>query len=310
MNVNNAPLSRVVVIDSYSNETFLPCRLKEVISHIGRKIITAKAEEKVGLNTDINVIPLNREGYILYTKNLVLFTNNLKLLFQVNGAHSLHDLCATSEMKSCLEQLHYYNLLSFGSNKGQIRVARIDPKYKKIYQDGDFITFSLIPITVELDITNSCNFACIHCFRDSKPVNPKEITNKELSTKELLAIIEDCTRIGVPELLLMGGEPLIHPDFLKLAKYAKERGIRDVRTSTNGWFINETMAKELAKYFDNMQISIHGASALTHDSIVGKKGAFEQAKKAIKFLKKYSLKVNVSFTVMRENIDDVKKCLL
>jgi len=307
MNINNTVLDGTMFLDGYFNETYLPCELDEVISHVRKKTISAKTENKVGLTEYIKAIPLNR-GYILYTKKLVLFTSSLEPFFYLDGTHTLSDLSAIPEMKLYLQQLHYYNLLSLGPNNGQIKAISIDQKYMKLYQEGEFFAFSLIPLTVELDITNSCNSACIHCHRDSKPINIKGTSSsEELSTEELLAIIGDCARIGVPEFILMGGEPLIHPDFFRLVEYAKEKGVRNVRTSTNGQRINEGTAKELAKYFDDIQISIHGASASTHDYIVKKKGAWEQAKRAIKLLKENNLKVNVSFTVMRENVNDIKK---
>lgn len=286
----------------YSHESYLPCELHEVVGHLQKRSINANVKEKVGLKEDVCVIPLNR-GYLIYTKELFLCTNDWKPLSQINGKHALADLSGTQEMRSYLQQLHHYNLLSFGSNNGQVKVIDIDKKYLEKYQDKGFITFPLVPITVELDITNVCNFACIHCHKDSKPLH----LTKELSTKEILAIIEKCAQIGVPELILMGGEPLIHPDFLDFVKYAKEKGIRDIRTSTNGWIIDETLAEELAKYFDNIQISIHGASASTHDFITKKKGAWQKAKRAIRLLKKRNIKVNVAFTVMRDNINDIKR---
>jgi radical SAM protein with 4Fe4S-binding SPASM domain len=294
-----------LLLTGYSHESCLPCELNEVIGRIKRKNITAKRDEKVGLNKDICAIPLNR-GYLLHTKELVFIANTLQPLLQINGRHTIDELNSMPEMESNLQQLHYYDLLSFGSNKGQLKVVDVPKKYKDLYEKRNFVNFPLVPITIELDITNACNFRCIHCSRDAKP--RKEVNSEnELSTKELLDIIGECAEMGVLELILMGGEPLYPQDFFKLVKHAKTKGIRDVRTSTNAWFVNESVAEELSKYFDNIQISIHGASSSIHDHIVNKKGAFAQAKQAIRLLKKYKLKVNVSFTVMRENLDDIGK---
>lgn len=293
-----------LLLIGYSHESSLPCELNEVIGCIKRKNVIAPRDENVGLRKDIHVIPLSR-GCLLHTKELVFIANTLQPFFQMNGDHTVEELSSTPEMESNLQQLHYHNLLSFGSNNGQLKFTDIPKRYRKLYEEGDFVTFPLVPTTVELDITNACNFRCIHCSRDAKP--RKADSGKELSTKELLDIIEECAAIGVLELILMGGEPLYNPDFFKLVKHAKAKGIRDVRTSTNGWFINENIARELSEYFDNIQISIHGASSSTHDHIANKKGAFEQAKKAIRLLRKHNLKINVSFTVMRENISDVSK---
>jgi radical SAM protein with 4Fe4S-binding SPASM domain len=315
-------MNESLVLTDYSHETCLPCELNEVVTHIRRKNITADRDEKVGLKKDIHAIPLNR-GYLLHTKDLVLVANSIQPLLQIDGTHTIDEISSTQEMKSNLQQLHYYDLLSFGSNRGHIKTVDILEKYKETsrsnskqcpnlslleqkYKGNDFVTFPLMPTTVELDITNDCNFRCIHCSRDAKP-RKKDYAGDELSTKELMDVIDECAKIGVPELIMMGGEPLYHSDFFKLVQHSKEKGIRDVRTSTNAWNINEGTAKELSKYFNNIQISVHGASSSTHDSIVNKKGAFDQAKQATELLKKYNLKVQVSFTVMRENVDDISK---
>jgi radical SAM protein with 4Fe4S-binding SPASM domain len=297
--------SKSLVLTAYSHESFLPCELKEVVAHVRRKEITSR-NEKVGLKKDVNAIPLNR-GYLLHTKELILLTNTLQPFYQINGKYTVNELSSTAEMESYLQQLHYYDLLSFGSDNGQLLVKDVPEKYKELYKEGDFVTFPLIPINVELDLSNACNFACIHCSEDAKP-RQKIKPGEELSINEHKKIIDECAQIGVLKLILgLGGEPLYYPGFFELAKYAKEKGIRNIETSTNGWFINDDTAKELSKYFDDIQVSIHGASSSTHDFIVGRSGAWEQAKRAIKILKKYSLKVNVSFTVMRENVDDIYK---
>ncbi len=133
------------------------------------------------------------------------------------------------------------------------------------------------------------------------------ILEKSLSVDGYRNIIDECVEIGVLKLLFMGGEPLIFNNFIELVRYAKEKGVRNLGTSTNGWFVTDEIAKELSRYFTDIQVSIHGASSSTHDTIVRKKGAWEQALRAIRLLKKYNLKVNVSFTVMRENADDINK---
>jgi radical SAM protein with 4Fe4S-binding SPASM domain len=287
---------------AYTHESFLPCDLKEIVSHVRKKKIPSR-DKRVGLKKGITVIPLSR-GYLLHTKELVLQVNTLRSFYKINGNHTVDEISTTEEIDSFLQQLHYYDLLSFGSESGQLIFKDVPTKYKQLYDEGDFVTFPLVPINVELDLTNACNFFCIHCSRDSKPKD-KIDSAQELPLHEYKRIIDECAQIGVLKLIFMGGEPLYYQDFVELVEYAKEKGIRNLGTSTNGWFINDNTAKELAKYFSDIQVSIHGASSSVHDSIVGKKGAWEQAWSAVRALKKYNLKVNVTFTVMRENVDDI-----
>jgi len=290
----------------YSHESCSPCQLSEIVFHVRRRSLEASPQDKVGLKKDILAIPLSR-GFLLCDKDLVLIADTLDALLQLDGTHSFGELVGEPETESALEQLHYYGILSFGTNEGKLRVAQVKTEYLAKYASGNFVTFSMVPLTVELYITNTCNFNCIHCIKNSGPGSNRVYKESELSTAELLNIIDECGQLGVANLQFMGGEPLAHPDFFELLSRAKESGIPYLRTSTNGWLIDNVVARELSKYFDSIQISVHGASSYTHDRIVGKQGAWEQARRATKLLKENNVKVNISFTVMRENASDIGK---
>lgn len=289
-------------LSRFSKDSRLPCKLDEIITNVRKRRLQADRDDKVGLAKDVLAVPLNH-GFVLCAKDTVLYTNEVEPLRYLDGSYTSTELVAKPGMQSALEQLFYYDLLSFNSNNGYFKEVRIDPKYAAKYQDGEFVTFSMVPLAVELNITNTCNFNCIHCSNDSRATSFPD----ELSTKEILAIIDGCLQFGVPELRFMGGEPLVHPGFFKFIQYAREKGIYQLRLSTNAWLIDDEKVRELAKYFDSIQISVHGASPSVHDHIVGRKGAWEQAKRAVRLLNKNSVKVNIGFTVMRENVKDLPK---
>lgn len=295
-----------MLLSDYSHESCLPCELSEIVSQVTRRNIDASLQDKVGLRKDILAVPLSR-GFFLCAKDMVLISDTIDVLLQLDGTYSVGELIAKPEIESALQQLYYYGLLSFGSDEGKLRVVEVGPEYAAKYENGNFITFSMVPLTVELYITNTCNFTCIHCLKNSGPRTNKLYNESELTTAELLDIIDECGQLGVANLQFMGGEPLAHPDFFKLLRHAKESGILYLRTSTNGWLIDDQVATELSKYFDSIQISVHGASSYTHDRIVGKQGAWEQARRATKLLRENNVKVNISFTVMRENVSDIGK---
>jgi radical SAM protein with 4Fe4S-binding SPASM domain len=295
-----------MLLSTFFKESRLPCELDKIETYACYRKLEIDPQEKIGLAKDLWIVPLN-EGFVLCAKdkprNVILWVDNINILRHLDDTHTFSELITERDGLPALEQLHYYNLLSFGSNKGRLREAKIDSKYKERYRENGFVIFSMVPLAVELNITNTCNFNCIHCSKDAKPIKFSD----ELSTKEILSIIDECAEVGVPELRFMGGEPLIHPGFLEFVKHAKEKGIFELRMSTNGWLIDERMAEELSKYFERIQISVHGASPEVHDRIVGKKGAFEQAKRAIALLNKNGVKVSIGFTVIRENVEDVLK---
>lgn len=289
-----------MLVSKFSKDSRLPCKVDKIVTHVRKRRLQARPEDKVGLAKNILAVPLN-DGFVLCARDIVLYTDSIEVLRYLDGTHSLTELIAKPEMESVLEQLFYYDLLSFDSNNGHLKEIRIDSRYTAKYQEGKFVTFSMVPLAVELNITNTCNFNCIHCSKNSKSIK----FPNELSSQEILAFIDDCLQAGVPELRYMGGEPLSHPDFFRFTQFAQEKGIYQQRLSTNGWLIDEKVATQLSKYFERIQISVHGASPTVHDFIVGKKGAWKQAKRAVELLNKNGVKVSIGFTVMRENIDDL-----
>lgn len=257
-------------LSKFSRDSRLPCEIYKIITNLRRRKLQAGGENKVGLAKDIIAIPLNR-GFVLCAKDVVLYADTISPFHYLDGTYSLAELVAKPDIQSALEQLFYYELLSFDSNNGHFKEVRVDQKYFAKYQDGEFVTFSMVPLAVELNITNTCNFNCIHCSKNSRATR----FPNELSTEEILAVIKECVQFGVPELRFMGGEPLVHPGFFKFIQYAREQGIYQLRLSTNAWLIDDEKAKELSRYFDSIQISVHGASAVMHDRVVRRKGAWK-----------------------------------
>ena len=104
---------------------------------------------------------------------------------------------------------------------------------------------------------------------------------------------------------LTGGEPLLHPDFFKIATDIRRRGIR-LGILTNGTLIDDACAgsiAELSPVF--VQVSLDGSEKV-HDAIRGE-GSFKRSLSGIDCLKKHGIRVLVSFTVMQENYKDFKK---
>jgi len=78
------------------------------------------------------------------------------------------------------------------------------------------------------NVTQACNLNCVHCYAQAVD----RVIEKEMTYKQGLDLIDDLSAFGVPVILFSGGEPLMRPDLLDLARYAVEKGIRAV-ISTN-----------------------------------------------------------------------------
>ncbi|AAM04721.1 TPA: radical SAM protein [Methanosarcina acetivorans] len=280
----------------FKNEQYLPCSIPEISYTYERKVISDK-EAPLYLREDLFVYPMNA-GFIVENNNGQFLTDSIGLLQLIRGK-SVNDLCHNEKDLEEIEQYYRYGLIGYEKNTtAKLVIPEVSQKYFDFYESSQTTWFCHIPLKIELDITKKCNFHCKHCSREASPTT----TEGEMSLQNYVDVIQQAGKIGIPEFSFMGGEPTCNPSFIELATIARMSGIRTLSTSTNGWLINEELAKKIAILFDSVQVSIHGADSETHDAIVGRPGAFSQACKAIELLKKHNVSsLNISCTVMNEN---------
>lgn len=149
------------------------------------------------------------------------------------------------------------------------------------------------------NVTSRCNLACQHCYAATDGGEPNE-----LSTDEALAVIDDVAAFGAPVLLFSGGEPLVRPDILTLARHAVKRGLRVV-FSTNGTLIDAPMAAEFKSIgLSYAGISIDGMEAV-HDRFRRSPGAFRRSLAGIRACRDAGVKVGLRVTLTQDNLADI-----
>jgi radical SAM protein with 4Fe4S-binding SPASM domain len=155
------------------------------------------------------------------------------------------------------------------------------------------------------ETTAACNLRCRHCRRLSTGAGAREFGTDE--AKAWIGSLGDWCR---PLLILSGGEPLIRPDIVELASFARERGSA-VALATNGLLMTEKIAGELSRAgVRRVGVSLDGASAETHDGLRGVRGAFDAALSALRFVRAAEVSTQINMTVCRGNRDEIEEVLL
>src|SRR5919108_3646250 len=123
-----------------------------------------------------------------------------------------------------------------------------------------------LPTYVQIEPVGQCNLRCQMCsiqFRkDGPPYGPPAFMEFET----FIYIIDQF--VDLQELHLQGlGEPMMHPRFFDMVKYAAKKGIR-VTTNSNLTLLNARRAELcVTSGLDWLHVSIDGATAQTYERI-------------------------------------------
>jgi MoaA/NifB/PqqE/SkfB family radical SAM enzyme len=128
-----------------------------------------------------------------------------------------------------------------------------------------------ILFSVLVELTYRCNLDCVFCYNDLG------LRGEPLTRDEYFRFFEELADLQVLNLTLSGGEPLAHPDFLALGNRARELGFV-VRIKSNGHALRGEMARRIRDEVDPflIEVSLHGATAATHDRQTRVPGSFER----------------------------------
>lgn len=153
------------------------------------------------------------------------------------------------------------------------------------------------PLSVQLDLTYRCNERCLHCYLDHDD-------HGELTTSEIIHLLDELADAGVFFLSMSGGEILLRKDFFEILEHA--RALRFcVKLKTNAVLIRERQAERIRSLgVHSVQISIYSHRPEVHDSITKVPGSLTRSLDAIRFLKARGLKVIIADVLMLQNIQD------
>lgn len=166
------------------------------------------------------------------------------------------------------------------------------------------------PLNATISLTYACNLKCQMCdLPDRFKVYEKDEKKRKLQTSDYLLLIDHFRKVGSASLAFTGGEPLLHPSFFELARFAKDKGLV-TQVTTNGWLVKNNLERFFAAGLDSVSISLDGATAATHDRIRQVPGSFDRAIEAIQVLvaekkrRGVQMNINISSTFSDTNFGE------
>lgn len=160
------------------------------------------------------------------------------------------------------------------------------------------------PYTLVAELTYRCPLRCVYCS------NPLDYARRAdaLSTADWLRVFGEAEDLGVVQLHLTGGEPLLRDDLESLVEGARRL---DLYTNliTSGLPLTRARLAELARRgLDGVQVSIQDVAAETSDRIAGHR-AFDRKLQAMRWVKELGLPLTMNIVLHRGNLDHVPEVI-
>jgi MoaA/NifB/PqqE/SkfB family radical SAM enzyme len=144
-------------------------------------------------------------------------------------------------------------------------------------------------------ITRKCNYRCRGCNVW------KEQDKRELSTEEMRKGLDILKELGIVEIVLSGGNPLLREDAAEIIEYASKLFITTV-------YDNGSMAAKKIDALRNVDfaaISIDSLDEAKNDYIKAVPGAWKKAMDAVETLHNEGINVSVTPTISQQNLYEI-----
>ena len=152
---------------------------------------------------------------------------------------------------------------------------------------------SSMPILI-LNVHTQCNCRCVMCDIWKRP------NYEEVKTADLERHRASLRRLGVQQVVLSGGEPLLHSDLSALCRFFREQTIHLTLLTTGLLLLKR--ASEVAALFDDVIVSIDGPREV-HDGVRRVKGAFDVIARGVAAVhaEKPALPIGCRVTIQKAN---------
>ncbi len=138
------------------------------------------------------------------------------------------------------------------------------------------------PVDLYVHMTGRCNLRCLYCYNMEHRDLQRKV--REGSRDDFLNLIDEAAELGIRCVRITGGEALLSPITLPLARRAHDYGI-ETNLLTNSILITQELAAQIAEAVDVISISLDSADPKEHNLMRGK-NTHAQVLRSIRRLKK------------------------
>ena len=161
------------------------------------------------------------------------------------------------------------------------------------------------PCLAQIDLTNRCNMRCPICFANAGVTGFVCEPDFDEVVRQL-QVLRDLRPTPCSAIQFTGGEPTIHPDFLKIVSRARDMGFSHILIATNGIkMADEDFArKSVEAGLHTLYMQFDGVGEEPHRETRNFPGIWEKKLATIKNCRKLGIKICLVPTIIKSVNDD------
>src|SRR4051794_31171764 len=163
------------------------------------------------------------------------------------------------------------------------------------------------PYTLVAELSYQCPLHCPYC---SNPVDiGAERYRAELETEHWTRVFREARALGVLQLALTGGEPMLRRDLDTLVAAGREAGLYSTLVTAGTLLTRERAATLRDAGLDHVQVSIQSPHPEENDRIAGNR-SFDKKIAAARAARELGFPLTINCVLHRQNLDRIEEVLL
>src|SRR4051812_34688754 len=162
------------------------------------------------------------------------------------------------------------------------------------------------PFTLVAELTYQCPLHCPYC---SNPVDiGGDRWRAELETEHWTRVFQEARELGILQLALTGGEPMLRRDLDELVAAGRAAGLYSTLVTAGTRFTPERAAELKEAGLDHVQVSIQSPDPEENDRIGGVR-SFEKKIAAARAARELGFPLTINCVLHRQNLDRIEEIL-
>lgn len=154
-----------------------------------------------------------------------------------------------------------------------------------------------------LEITQTCNLHCTHCYAGSSPFtrNPEIV--------DWFDLMEQAHALGCHTLQFIGGEPTVHPGLGAMVERAAALGFSFIEVYSNLVRVPQGMLDLFARTGVQVATSFYSRDPDIHDAITRSPGSFHRTVQGIGAVLDHGIPLRIGMTAMEGNRVEIDRAI-